>query len=333
MPTIDIEKLKAEMIAAGKQRRRATGLKPQPSAAVSADKRAIDELLKSFLAKAGLDIAKLDELLAKGQRDARQAFEEQKAEAAKHAASDREAYLHGIAGLKNTFAQLTSASANPTGQSSFIVLERALFILQEPNFETDYPVQLNVGDYDNWVKFNIDTDEGSDLTTFVFYFLWENLSEYYAVVNVATPITLNGVCEVVAAPGDFSGSTTMLQISTQLDPIEYWNQPPTLPAPQTATTFNSVLQLITDTGSIISNSYPSDNAALVNYQTSNLSYNMFLIPPASAALFEVSVTIDYSISDTADNIQDEVKADFLTGDHSVSCPFVLLQLVTPPPAA
>jgi hypothetical protein len=335
MQNIDVEQLKKDLIAAKRPRRPFSNLRAVGTSGGSpgnGSQREANQLMRTFFTKAGLDIAKLDTLLARSQSGARAAFEQEQAQAAKHAASDKAAYLHGIASRNAALTQLKSQ--NPAAPSAYIELDTPILILQTPQYDPSMNLQTEIEAGNNRAKFKIDTSSGTVQTAFVFYFLWRNESAYYAVMNVQSSLILNGGCYVEGDAGYFSGDSSGLDLSVELSPTEYWNQPPTLPYYE-ASQGQGIISLYakgTSGGSWINDTY-ADQGMTFSYAPYGVYYNLFGVPAGKVALFEVTLNVTYGFNGATGDSADKVSADFASGDNGVVCPFVQLELLTAPPNA
>jgi hypothetical protein len=184
--------------------------------------------LEHFLRNAGLDIGKLNKLRAQNQKEVTGALQKIRNEAALLAASDKTACLRGIANRKTALEQLRTL--RPVAAPTYIELDTPIFILQLPQYDPfmDFRTEIGPGK-SNWAMFNLKANSGTGKTEFVFYFLWRNESDYYAVVNIESSLILSGYCQIKADTGILSGDEAYLSMTAELSPIEYWIQPPDQP--------------------------------------------------------------------------------------------------------
>jgi hypothetical protein len=84
----------------------------------------VQALLRSFFTKAGLDVAKLDQMLGQIQGDEREAFEKLAAEAATYSARDQQAPRRALAERRKTLQLLNTIPIIPPAGPSRIVLDR-----------------------------------------------------------------------------------------------------------------------------------------------------------------------------------------------------------------
>jgi hypothetical protein len=120
-------------------------------------------------------------------------------------------------------------------------------------------------------------------------------------------------------PGIISGDRySQLWLSANLYPLEWWNQPPTQPFPQTHQS-QQALFLHTNTGGWGSVGALESKAVFRGY---DLSHTLMLVPPHGVVVFEVATSISYSNADGA------IAVDFASGDFEVICPAVLVTILS-----
>ncbi|GFO68341.1 hypothetical protein GMLC_19200 [Geomonas limicola] len=309
--------------------------------------REIAQLLRRFAKQADLDLESVDRMLAQQQDEMRRSFQAEKVEAAAGATARRAAFNRAIAEREQAIAYLANHPQEAAvGLSSLLSLTKPFLIWEWPldislvsshiePLNSSARIKLDVPVY------SFDNDSGVDQREFSFYFLWQNPSDFIAVVNCFSVLSLNGACELYANSGITSGDTTSLSIDAYLFPIAYWL--PLAPGgnirqlrmggdPQQ---HQSVLSELTATGGAIfgdagtaSKLFPSISVGM-SYGT----YGGLSIPARATALFEVNLTMSYSWS--GNTLPDEIIADFADEGHhyNVECPIVVLQFLTAPPMA
>jgi len=295
------------------------------------NRRASEVLLKSFLAKAGLDADVLNQLMADNkheQHEMRRFMDKQKAEAAKYLPSRYDTYRRGIDNRKNALGYLATIPAPFV--SWFATLDKPFIIYEYPHFK--YLGETHIESMNSWLKFYIDSSSAfinSDSTEFIFFFVWTNESPYAAVVNVSSSVALSGYCEESTVGGFFSGNSSFLDISAELTLWEWWEDPP---QQILAGNPSQVLDIDVQGGGIFGQHGKSEkqNFDLNSY---DFSYNnMFFIPGSSTAVFQVSLNVRYTVDDSSSD--GNVTADFSTDpNYFVLCPSVQLEVLTPPPGA
>ena len=187
------------------------------------NQRAAGKMFDSTFTKAGLDVGKLNKMLAQDQRELRGLFQKQGAEAAKHFSAAEAAYRQGVAARTKALGMLTKPFT-----STFITLGKPFLIWQLPNPQLNIFIDSHVEAMNSSVKILINTNAGSDNTQFVFYFLWENESDFFSVINASSSLVFNGSCEVDAAAGIFSGDSSYLNMDAALSTMRWsgWGADP-----------------------------------------------------------------------------------------------------------
>lgn len=328
--------LKGKIPVKGKYSKRSHRLKSQ---------EAIEKLIKPSLAKAGLDVAKLDQLLAQNQTKTRKLFQAEKAGAAKSALFQGKAFHHAIDEGQKALKYLANPANTGFGGLSRLVTLTTPFLIWE------WPLdQSLVGSHIEPLKssarirldipaYAFDDDSGSQKREFSFYFLWANQTPDLAVVKCFSVLGLTGACELYANAGIFSGDSMSLSIDAALYPVAYW-----LPLPPgndirglriqgDPLQHQLVLNNLTAQGGHIFGHSGSQNKTFshASYGMSYGSYGGVQIPGGATALFEVTLTLTASWD--GNTLPDEIIADFADKSlaYSVECPLVVLQFLTQPP--
>src|SRR5262249_11521511 len=146
-------------------------------------------------------------------------FEKQTAEAMKGLPAAHEAFRHAVDNRRKTVERL--AGLVPPPASWFVDLTP--FLIFDKRFP--YLVDSHVEPTNSWVKCSVSARQGaanSDDAEFDYWFLWDNESDYAAVVNVSSSLVFTGHCDVSAAQGIFSGQETTLAIGAKLTLWEWW---------------------------------------------------------------------------------------------------------------
>jgi hypothetical protein len=325
--------LKSALTAAKEKRREATFL--QANAALLSQqltyRRAVEQVLRPFLAKAGLDVEKLEKMAVQNQSELRRIFQNNKAEAAQRASLK-------MAAIRERFQQRARVLQNHANLSvvPFTTMTLEPIFIWQTNVDSFRGSQIEPNN--SWVKFLMEASSGSQSTDFRFVFLWENQRDDIAVVNVASSLVLNGVCQAIAAPGFFSGDTSEVNLSISLTLLGLWQadpQNPELPPPMPAFQQSQYQALpgVTATGSGIFGSGIDVKSEIFSASSYDLGYDLFLIAPQSSAAFEVS--LDVGLKVPSGGIDDSAVADFADNDlgYELMCPGLQLDLLTAPQTA
>jgi|HubBroStandDraft_2_1064218.scaffolds.fasta_scaffold14947_2 hypothetical protein len=323
MPAIDESQLRSALSAAERSRpnlRHRAGLAGPLER--PANLPAIDQFLRTSFSKAGIDIEKLDRMIADEQSERSRRLKTQAAEFAKHLPAAREAFRRATDNQRRSLELLAGPPPSPQ------IVNLTPFIIFEQRFR--YLVSTHIAPGDSWLKCLITARENTDDSFFDFWFLWENERDYPVVIDVSTSLVLVGHCFIMAAQGIFYGDLTQLTLGANLTLWEWWTNPQTPISDAQAPQFKYILQ-IGVMGRGIFSPGPHSESAWFDFQVSDLSYNKFSIPAKATAVFTVSFEAGYHTDDHL-NISDYVLADFANGpDYGIICPGLQLDILTLPP--
>jgi hypothetical protein len=220
--------------------------------------------------------------------------------------------------------------------SSFITLDKPFLIWQLPFLEPIF-IEPHIESMHNSFKLLVNVIDGSDSTRFIFFFLWENESDFFAVANVGTSLVINGGCSVQAVPGIFSGDTATLSLAASLvlmrwsgwgtDPVTGASNDQTPDSNFQQTQRQQVASLEAHGGHIFESA--DFKSQSFSFQPFPLRHNLFVIPGKAVVIFEVTLELFYNF-DGGGDIQDSVIVDFSTNGNVV-CPNVELEILTPLP--
>lgn len=276
------------------------------------NKRRVESLLESGLTKAGVELDKLKEIYAHNQTVLRRIQKEQEDEAIKRSSRFKETLRHGIESKRKTMKHLVeNGTPNVT---AYKLVDKPFLIWQTQGI--NFP-ETHIEPGNSWAKFKYISDKSS-IEQLTFYFLWENPSDKFAVINVDAYHVLSGFCSVVDGRSLISGGeSSSLFMQSRLNILEWWNQPPTAPLHQ-ADQFQNVLFLSAD-GGLLSG---GDINAKYIFRGYDLRYNLLLVPPKGVSVFQVILYFYSSID------QGETTVNFAGGDFEVLCPGVLVSILT-----
>lgn len=226
--------------------------------------------------------------------------------------------------------------ALPLAPSTTVTLDKPIVIWQtQPHIETDVFIGAEYTPGDAGLLFNVEDVQDAHFRTFVFYYLWENPSEFYAVVNVSTSLLFTGVCTATSNTGFFSGDTSTVDMTCFLSLIRNggWPNDPGssttadgTPYPGYASTaFASVVGLDAVGGGLFGD--PGFQQQEFSVTPFDLSFPQMVIPGGASVLFEVSVQESDSVSSF--EISNSAQLDFATRGRRVACPGVDLEILTP----
>lgn len=145
--------------------------------------------------------------------------------------------------------------------------------------------------------------------------MWTNEDAESVAIDVSGELLVNGSMSVRANGGHLDLTTTAATLQTMLQPLQWWQQPQTQPTPAPASQDKLIKQLVATAH------WYSHDAFLATdvFGSSAVSWNAFIVPAHSTAVFKMSFEFSHEIDDgTAD-------VDFESGSFAVTCPGVLLQ--------
>ncbi len=286
-------------------------------------RRALRKRLEPIFRKTGLAIDEIDKLLLQNQNESRRFLKEQNNKAKVAFAEVEKVFRQGFE---------TNRNAPPNLLPNVIELKPFLIWRNLIPGSNQFKFESHIGsgsgqDYENnWAKiaFNDDVDTTGNTGNVVFYFRWQNPDpNSFAVVNVNTNLVVKGICQAGANPGFFSGGSSDLNLSGHLTLWQWWDQPPSEPFLQSSQDVSNILDVGASGGEWEWGSLGALNSKYV-FNAFDLSYQNFIIPNLAEAIFEVSLSFWYSISDGS------VTLDFDGNglDYYIKCPFLELTLLT-----
>ena len=201
--------------AKGTQARRAPGRTGSfHRASISKNRRAAGQMLDSFLAKSGLDVGKLNELLAQDQRETRDIFKKQIASADFSGAQS--AYRRGIEAESNA-TRLLARPFTPT----LVTLDKPFWINEVPHSEFDIYRGSNYKSLNLWIKIYFLDLNGNRDTSFVFNFVWQNNSDSDVVIDASSRLALGGYCAAEADNGVIQGDSSSIGLGVELQTMRW----------------------------------------------------------------------------------------------------------------
>jgi hypothetical protein len=306
--------------------------------------------LQSLLS-ADSDLGRLAEILTRRRDEQRKALlavqEEMRSEAQKW----QLAAAASLAAATAARVQALELLAEPF-TSTYVTLPEPLLIWELPHPELNIWRDDQIVPGGSWVKLILETKSspaGQSYTDFRFYFLWENPTDYYAVANVSSSLSLNGQADAWGNPGIISGDHADLDVSAYLtvmrwsgwpnDPItgQSENQTP-YPVYDWQDTTKSVVAFDAFGGDWFDSADPK-SASFDPSKPYDVNADLVAIPGGAVTLFEVGLTIGWSFHNIdGDNVESDYQSITLDlgydplGYRAV-CPMVQLEVLTPLPAS
>jgi len=282
---------------------------------ILSQRRKLGKRLQPLFADAGLDIKKINKVLAEHQSDVRNVVEKHKAKTAKNVSELNKNLRLGLANRSKALENLNSKPFLPT---TIIPLEEASQIWATPaGMLTD----SHIDPHDNWAKFVFieRNDVGYAVAYVRFYFFWQNPSEYVAVINANSDLAAQGVIQANATPGLFTGGKCTLTLEATLKVFVGGAEISSQGTPEVGIDTISAdggSELLMDDGNFASHNV---SGALNHLSVSNIQ-----VDAGQMVLFEVALQALYSVSDGS------ITLDFSYGDYYAMCPGLTIELLTPP---
>lgn len=271
----------------------------------------LEKQLQLLFAEAGLDIAKINKILAEHQSEVRNVLEKEKSKSPKIFAALNKNLRSGIENQRKAWEQL--ASKPPT-----IITPIPLWSAWEIGVTPIALVDSHIEASNNWARILYTRhSDGEDDIYVSFWFYWQNPSEYLAVLNAESDLLVQGWCQAVGSEQFLWGGDAVIDLSAKLfvyvggARIESSRVPIKTLGAQGG---DEILYWGTHTDSEgISGTY--------HMSCSNIS-----VPAGEQVLFSVQFHAAYNLR------HGSIDLDFDTDQNkSIMCPGLLINLLTAPP--
>jgi hypothetical protein len=217
------------------------------------------------------------------------------------------------------YAEQFSAAAGASVAGSFAAQAMALTPLAEPHTSTlvtlDKPFAIwqmphpdmtfkdsHIEAHNSWFKVNIFSSSGPYESTYIAYYIWDNPSDAYALVNVSSGMSLNGTAIASGSSGRLSGNFARLQVDLTLTAIRWhgWTDPLTgqdvdlTPYPIVAS--RTPVNFQAYGGDWFTDATP-ESTTLNPFHWYRLEIPLMAIPGRATAMFEVATHVWYDFFD------------------------------------
>lgn len=270
------------------------------------------ELVQMLSAKMGFDAPEARRFAARYQADRRKLLAQDRQRAISESATIKKELDREVAArrkmIKN-FSELLPAS-------KFIIIDHPFRIWETPNVEVDEILRVPYGSFAK-IKH---TAKAYDTAWLTFYYLWQNPTDAYMVINADSFMVLNGYAEAHDTTGLWlvEHDPTSLDLSVKFQLFK-WSTGDThqLPGPPD----ESVAHL-----SAYGEGWINADADYSVSQTIYRGYNMLaetvLVEPSEAIIFELTLAI-------ADNVDDGYTSlDFSSGSFQVTNPGLWIRVTS-----
>jgi hypothetical protein len=321
MPKISKSELLRALTAAEAGRPASPGVARVPSLnspKLTAMRRATEAALRPVLVKAGFNDRQFVELRKQHGAELKRVAEHEQAAAVRRSPKIRKTLRAGLANKIKALGTLANLPAAPF----LTIIDRPFLIWAKPRSNIIW--DSHIGSGDSWAKVKAVGESGDKVwgtDTLSFYFLWDNPTPYYAVIDAATFITFNGFARA-HAEGSFWGGIdpsssrySYLSMWTSLTLWQWSDNPPT----PSGTPSQNILSLSAEAG------FFEDTETSAVSGSSDHSYTHYVVNPSGVIVFEVSLAMSYSVFDG------HTLSDFSDGSYEVSCPYMVVGLLSAPP--
>lgn len=299
---------------------------------VTKNQHAAAKMIKSVMAQAGLNVGNIDKMLAEDQKALRADFDKQRAEAASRFPATEKAFRSTMA-TRLRALKLLGTPFTP----SFVTLDMPFLIWQFPHPDNIF-INENYESMHSSVRIFVDAKSGSKLAEFVFFYIWENDSDAFAVVNVASSLVVNGSCSANSGLSYFGGNDISLGLVTDLslrrwsgwgtDSVTGKSLDFTYVWPAQSSQIQDIADIFVEGNFPLLGSFHPNFVKVFQFSQFPLSRDLFLVPDEASVIFEVRLVLDYSMGDES-NDGDQVFVDFSNNGNAVFCPNVELEILTP----
>jgi hypothetical protein len=285
-------------------------------AELGALRREADRLLSTCLANTGCDFGELDVLQERATEAVERILKEHRVAGSRRRASARETMRRAIDSRRAVLDHLIAAV--PGTAPEYVALDAPFLIWPTLGIELQDSL---IEPWNSWAKFDLwaQNSGGSVLSgrgEVVFYFLWENPNDQTAYVDVDGFLVLDGVCSAAAHGGTFPGDRyARVRTDATLRLMEWWNQPPTEPLPQTDQVQRASTISLDAGGWFDYQNFFLDDV----FRGFDLRYELFAVPAHAAAVFEVACSISYELEDGLVYV-------YMFNDTQLTCPYLQIKI-------
>ena len=324
----DMEKWQANVKRAGKDGEAATGRRPQRDPTRrSAARREVADLLAEHLGGRS-DDGRVREARERHLAESTRAVDEERAAAEAEAGAALRSLTEA---MQLRMQSMQTLAALPAGNFTTITVRKP-FMIWAGKHSSAILDETHIDDDDSWAKVHVhlDKDDGEGPSTQAgerrasFWFMWQNDSDYFAVISAHTYVALNGYIRVGANGSAWNivlagPWVTNMWLRASLSWWRWWQQPQV----------STELQNLTVTGVTLENGVlgqvHGERVNRVERLESGAEY--ITIPPRETVVFEVAISFPVGIEEDGGSVD----FDFSSGDFRIVCPWMNILLLTPAP--
>jgi hypothetical protein len=313
MDSAEVEKA----IAAVRDRTRQSTVPASQQIQIRNLRNKVKKELEPIFQRAGLDVEEINRILTQHDKDVRKVREEQKSQIETNLAARGENLRVALTQRSRTLDRI----ANKPFLTTTIPLQEALQIFAEPvGMLTDWGIEPQY----NWGKIAFgdfqdetfgDFQDKNGTVYLRFYFFWQNTSDYLAVLNATTELSALGIIYATANPELLISGNSGLSCSGSFD--VYVGSAEIYP-PGNVGLGN--VHAGTGWGPTVRGAEYS----LIDGQLNSLSVSNIEVDSGEFAVLVVEFSATYDVYNGS------IRLDFESGDNSIICPGVNLELLTPP---
>ena len=304
--------------------------KPTPSSLVqraptSKHRLAAAKMLEATLAKAGLDVAKFDKLMAQDRREARAFLKKGLPKPSAEARAAAKVVHRQRAEAYAKVGKLLTPDLLPKPQ--IIALSEPFFV-SAPSAPVWKRTKFQPGG--SYVKIGVDTNDNNNTGgTISFWYIWKNDSAFNLVMTALSNLIIDGTWYLEADPGYLWGllgsDSASLYLSTGFATYREsgWGSGTDGTPYPTNGGYTPVFSAEVEGDVNIGNYFAQgtfENLLL------NVSQGPIYFPPGAVALFEVILDVQSGFSGDGGNIADIINVDLYTGGNGVYCPSLWLEI-------
>lgn len=282
---------------------------------------ASEQLFTSFLTRNNFDFDKLEKIILQNKEERNAVLKELEVEAINESIKTNNKISKIIELQRKNIKNLTEAVSAP--YPFYVVLDKPFLIWPTKGLNFD---DSHYESWNSWGKIKLDSAKSSEYggisEKLTFYFMWQNPVDKWAVINADGYLIHNGFCSVQSDSGFFAGDRrSSVAIYSKLNPMEWWNQPPTQPMSQSDQSVQ-IFSISCESGGMFDFDGGFNGSYI--FRGSDSQYKLMIIPPNGVVVFEVVSVIYYSNGINGGNAH----VDFSSNDFKIICPFVLLAVLT-----